>query len=99
MSIAIFPASGGLGTATLSHLVQILPKESITLISRHPENHERYASQGVTTRRADFNDAKSFEGVFEGVRALNLISYPSVQDEHRFKVSLLSSINPHQIAD
>lgn len=89
MSIAIFPASGGLGTATLTHLVEVLPPSDITLISRHPERHSALHARGAVTRRADFDDATSFDGVFSGVKTLNLISYPSIQIDHRFIVSAL----------
>jgi uncharacterized protein YbjT (DUF2867 family) len=86
MVIGIFPASGGLGTATLAPLIEKLGSEKVALVSRHPENHASYAARGVITRRANFDDPDSFDDVFNGVTALNLISYPSIQDEHRYKV-------------
>ena len=89
-TIAIFPAAGGLGGATLSHLLktaQINPS-SLVLIARHPEKLEEERKSGVDVRRGDFDDLESLRGgVFKGVEVLNLISYPSFEHEHRFQVS------------
>jgi uncharacterized protein YbjT (DUF2867 family) len=95
MRIAIFPAAGGLGGATLSHLINTTEVEasSVTLISRHPEKLEKEKNQGATLRKADFDELETLDGAFEGVDVLNLISYPSFTHEHRYKVSSL--LLPH----
>jgi uncharacterized protein YbjT (DUF2867 family) len=62
------------------------PKD-VVLISRHPEKLQREHEAGATVRKADFDDPESLKGVFEGVKTLNLISYPSIEHEHRFEVS------------
>lgn len=87
MTTAIFPASGGLGTATYTSLLTLLDPHDVVLISRHPEKLQREQERGATIRRADFDDAVSLKGVFDGVNTLNLISYPSIEHEHRFEVS------------
>jgi len=98
MSVAVFPASGGLGTATVDGLLKQLRPSDLTLISRHPEQHAPLATRGVTTRKADFDDAGSFKGMFAGVKVLNLISYPSIQDEHRFEVGATIESFLYQVA-
>lgn len=85
MSIGIFPASGGLGGATLEHLLGIVDPQHVTLITRSPERLRTQQQDGAIVRKADFEG--SFEGVFQGVRTSNLISYPGTQVEHRFNVS------------
>lgn len=87
MTTAVFPASGGLGTATYSSLLTLLDPRDVVLVSRHPEKLQRERESGATLRRADFDDPVSLRGVFDGVETLNLISYPSIEYEHRFEVS------------
>ena len=93
MTIAIFPASGGLGGSTLSHLLDTAKLEptSLVLVARHPEKLANEKARGATIRQADFDHPETLEGCFEGVDALNLISYASFQHEYRFKVSNNSS--------
>ncbi|WRT69941.1 uncharacterized protein IL334_006932 [Kwoniella shivajii] len=89
MKIAIFPAAGGLGGATLSHLLHTakVDPSSVVLVSRSPDKLDKEANSGAITRKGDFDDPDSLKGAFEGVDALNLISYPSFQHEHRVKVA------------
>jgi uncharacterized protein YbjT (DUF2867 family) len=88
--LAIFPASGGLGGATLQHLLKAQtttnPKDVI-LIARSPERLSSYAQAGVEVRKADYDQADTLVHAFDGVKTLNLISYASIQHEHRFNVS------------
>ena len=93
MTIAIFPASGGLGGSTLSHLLETAKIEpsSLVLVARHPEKLANEKARGTTIRQADFDHPETLKGCFEGVDALNLISYASFQHEYRFKVSNNSS--------
>lgn len=93
--LAIFPASGGLGGSTLTHLLSDtsdldLDPSSVVLIARSPDRLASYAEKGVEVRQADYDRPETLKGVFEGVKTLNLISYASIQWEHRFKVSLSS---------
>jgi hypothetical protein len=89
MIIGIFPAAGGLGGATHTALTRTIGHDPkcVILVSRHPNKLEKEKAAGVVCRRADFDDESSFEGAFEGIDLLNLISYPSFQHEYRFKVS------------
>jgi uncharacterized protein YbjT (DUF2867 family) len=85
----IFPASGGLGGSTLAHLLSSVDLHIITLIARHPEKLAKQAEQGATIRKAHYNDKSSLQHVFDSIDVLFLISYPSIQHEHHFKVSWL----------
>lgn len=90
--LAIFPASGGLGTATVQHLFKTHhanPKD-VVLVARSPERLASYADAGVDVRKADYDDADTLAHAFDGVKTLNLISYASIQHGHRFNVSPLS---------
>ena len=86
MNIGIFPASGALGGSTLNHLLSQVDPQQVTLISRHPQKLSFQGDQGTTLRKADFDDAASLDGAFEGVKTLNLISYPTFEFEHRAMV-------------
>jgi hypothetical protein len=88
MSIAIFPASGGLGGSTLSHLLETVKVDpsSLTLIARSPERLAKEEARGAKVLKADYDHPETLDGVFKGVEVLNLISYASFQHKYRFKV-------------
>lgn len=87
--IAVFPASGGLGGSTLSHLLRLVPASELILIMRYPSKVPEAAVEGgAIVRAADYDHASSLDGVFNGASSLMLISYPSIQHEHRTKVSV-----------
>jgi hypothetical protein len=88
MSIAIFPASGGLGGATLSHLLDTvkIDPSSLSLIARSPERLAKEEARGAKVLKADYDHPETLDGVFKGVEVLNLISYASFQHKYRFKV-------------
>jgi uncharacterized protein YbjT (DUF2867 family) len=94
MSIAIFPASGGLGGATLSHLLNTAKVDptSLVLVARSPGRLSQEKARGATVLQADFDHPETLDGCFKGVEVLNLISYASFQHKYRFKVRLLFSI-------
>jgi uncharacterized protein YbjT (DUF2867 family) len=95
-TIGIFPAAGGLGGATLSHLLDTSRVEpsSVMLVARNPEKLSKEKERGVEVRKADFDDLESLRGAFKGIDMLNLISYPSFAHEHRFQVSV-TPMFPH----
>lgn len=86
---AVFPAAGNIGSSIYTHLFKLLPPKELLLISRNPEKIPSHMLQaGVATRKADYNNADSLDHVFDGVSCLILISYPSIESDHRFKVRL-----------
>ncbi|KAI2788254.1 hypothetical protein POX_e06267 [Penicillium oxalicum] len=82
--IGIFPASGGLGGSTLRHLLAQVPPSDVVLIARSPEKLSKEEAAGATVRKADYDDVQTLDQVFDGIWSLNLISYASIQNEHRF---------------
>lgn len=91
--LAVFPAAGGLGSSIVSHLLALspTPSSSLLFISRNPDKLTAAKAKGVTLRQADYDQPETLEGVFEGAETLCLISYPSIQIEHRFEVRLACS--------
>ncbi|THZ79210.1 NAD(P)-binding protein [Aureobasidium pullulans] len=88
---AIFPASGGLGGSTSKHLLDNLPPKEIVLIARNPRKISKaWTDAGVETRYADYDKEETLKDVFVGIKYLNLISYASIEHEHRFKVHKLA---------
>lgn len=89
--IAIFPASGKLGTSVYTHLLKIVNPADVILISRYPEKTpSEYIEAGVTTRKADYNSPNSLlDNAFDGVSCLLLVSFPSIEFERRFEVNIL----------
>jgi uncharacterized protein YbjT (DUF2867 family) len=85
--IGLFPASGALGTSILNHLSKLLPASQLILIARHPERLDDFKKEGATVRRADYDDPSTLQTAFEGVDILMLISYASIEIEHRAKVT------------
>lgn len=85
--VAVFPASGKIGSSISTHLFKLLPPKELLLISRYPEKIPSHMVQaGVATRKADYNNADTLDHVFDDVSCLILISYPSIESDHRFKV-------------
>ena len=92
--LGIFPASGALGTSIYKHLLDddMIDPRQVVLIARHPDKIDpKYSAKGVTTRKADYNDPSSLKGVFDDISVLVLVSYPSIEYYHRFKVHLRRS--------
>ncbi len=86
--VAVFPASGKLGSSVYLHLSRLLPPDRLILICRHPDKvPQDLVKSGVEVRTADYNAPETFKDVFNGVSYLCLISYPSIEIEHRFRVS------------
>lgn len=88
-NVAIFPASGGLGGSTYNHLLtrNLLSPNNVLLISRNPDKiPQKFKDAGVTTLQADYDKPETLEHAFDGVWCLNLISYASIEHEHRAKV-------------
>lgn len=94
MKIGIFPASGGLGASTYTHLLKIVDPADVTLISRHPNKiSSKHKAAGVTCIQAGWSTtAEAYDHVFDGIHCLFLISYPSFEFERRVDVSRIS---PH----
>jgi uncharacterized protein YbjT (DUF2867 family) len=91
-TIGIFPASGGLGGSTYTHLLQRndVRADKVVLISRDPsKTPAAYRDRGVTLRQASYeSSAAELEKAFAGIEVLFLISYPSHVRDYRVKVQL-----------
>ncbi|TNY24478.1 NmrA-like family protein [Rhodotorula diobovata] len=85
--LGLFPASGALGGSIASQLVGTcnVPAKSLTFIARHPAKLDKYKDQGVTVRQADYDAHETLVHAFDGVDTLCLISYASIQNDHRFE--------------
>lgn len=86
--LGIFPASGGLGGSTLSHLLGLVPANEVVLVARSPERLNKEETAGAIVRKANYDDAQTLDHSFDGISSLNLISYASIQNEHRFTVGI-----------
>ena len=84
--IAVFPAAGKLGTSFCRHLLSLVPARQLILISRHPEKiSKEWTDAGAEVRKADYDQPETLKGVFAGASYLFLVSYPSIQIDHRFE--------------
>lgn len=86
-TVAVFPASGGIGGGTVKHLLPRVSPQDLVFIARRPEKLESASAAGATVRGADYDNDSDLEHAFDGVHTLFLISYASVEHEHRTKVS------------
>lgn len=88
--IAIFPASGGLGASTYTHLLSLVPPQNVTLISRDPSKiPTQYTAAGAKTVQASYESRTAdLEAAFTGADILFLISYPSHVHDYRVHVQL-----------
>ncbi|HYH35627.1 MAG TPA: SDR family oxidoreductase [Nocardioides sp.] len=79
MSIVITGATGQLGRLTVEALLRRgVPAEQITATGRRTETLSDLADQGVTVRRADYNDPASLDEAFAGADRVLLISSSEV---------------------
>jgi uncharacterized protein YbjT (DUF2867 family) len=93
--IAIFPASGGLGGSTYTHLLGLVDPKDIILISRSPEKIDpKLKEAGATARAADYDKPETLDHAFDGASSLMLISYPSPAHVHRSKVGDTNRFKP-----
>ncbi|KAI8179077.1 Quinone oxidoreductase 2 [Colletotrichum sp. SAR 10_75] len=81
--IGIFPASGGIGGGTVKHILNRLSPKDLVFIARHPEKLASEAALGAEVRRANYDDDATVRVAFRGIKTLFLISYASVEHEHR----------------
>jgi uncharacterized protein YbjT (DUF2867 family) len=87
-SIAVFPASGGIGGGTSKHLLNLVDAKKVILVARSPSKiPTKYTDAGAIARYGDYDKLESLDHAFDGASCLNLISYASIEHEHRFKVS------------
>ncbi len=87
--VAVFPASGKISSSIYTHLSKLLNPNDLLMISRYPEKIPHHlVDAGVKTRKADYDNADSLQHAFDGVSCLILISYPSIENDHRFNVCL-----------
>ncbi|KAL6877152.1 NAD(P)-binding protein [Trichoderma novae-zelandiae] len=100
MSVGIFPASGGLGTSTYTHLLnsKTIPASDVVLISRFPDKTPQvYRDQGVHLRQATFESSpEDLEAAFKGLKTLFLISYPSHNRGYRTPLQLAALDAAHR---
>ena len=84
--LGIFPASGGLGSSIIKHLLPQVPASDLVLIARSPDKLAAERASGAEVRKADFEDAASLDNAFDGIDSLFLISHASLTDEYRAQV-------------
>lgn len=85
-TVGVFPAAGGIGGGTVKHLLSRLPPSNLVFVARSPEKLKSLPVADATLRHADYDDDESLKHAFDGVDTLFLISYASVEHEHRSKV-------------
>lgn len=88
--IGVFPASGGLGTSIITHLLKLVPATQLVLVTRFPEKLAELSRAGAIVRRGDYDDPTTLDRVFDEVGVLMLISYASFEVYHRIEVRTLS---------
>ena len=84
--IGVFPASGGLATSVITHLLKLVPPTQLVLIARYPEKLTDLSRTGATVRRGDYDDPETLNRVFDEVGILMLVSYASFEIDHRISV-------------
>jgi NAD(P)H dehydrogenase (quinone) len=79
-------ASGSLGGKIATLLLEQVPAEDVTLVTRTPDKLNAYRQRGVTVHRGDYNDPKALERAYSGSDVLMMISSMAVTErvpEHR----------------
>ena len=72
--IVVTGATGGLGGATVEHLLQRLPAERVGVSVRDPRRAAHLADRGVRVRRGSYEEPASLRESFEGADQVLLVS-------------------------
>jgi hypothetical protein len=91
--IGVFPASGGLGTSIVNHLIKLVSASQLVLITRNPDKWTNLGQAGATLRTADYDQPSTLDNAFDEVDVLMLISYASFEIKHRVEVRALTPRN------
>jgi NAD(P)H dehydrogenase (quinone) len=84
--IVVSGASGSLGGKITDLLLDKVPVENLTLVTRTPDKLSALAQHGVTVHRGDYNDPQALERAYTGSDVLMMISSMAVTErvpEHR----------------
>jgi len=84
--LAVFPASGALGSSIYTHLLdlELVIPSNLVLVARYPDKiPAKYRDAGVLVRKADYDEGESLEHAFAHVSCLHIISYPTFAHKHR----------------
>jgi NAD(P)H dehydrogenase (quinone) len=89
-TLLVTGASGQLGRAVLSHLLDTLKVDPARLVavSRKVEALSELAERGVAVRKGDFDDPASLDRAFAGASRLLLISTDSLEGNRRLEQHL-----------
>lgn len=72
--ILITGATGHYGKKVLQLLLAKTGAQNLAAIARQPEKLDEFAKQGVSVRKADYNDSASLEKAFAGIDTLLFVS-------------------------
>jgi NAD(P)H dehydrogenase (quinone) len=79
--ILLTGASGGLGRATLEHLLVRVPRDQLVVTARHPDKLRDVAARGVEIRRCDYDDPDSIRSALVGAERFYFV--PSHDTDER----------------
>jgi NAD(P)H dehydrogenase (quinone) len=80
--IVITGATGALNGATVDHLLQRMPAEDITVVTRAVEKAGRFADLGIAVRQGDYAEPTSLPDAFAGADQLLLVSSNDPAGDH-----------------
>jgi len=80
--IVVTGATGALNGATFAHLLDRVPASRLVAAVRDPARASHLAERGIEVRRADYADAGSLPGAFEGADQLLLVSSNEPGGDH-----------------
>jgi NAD(P)H dehydrogenase (quinone) len=81
--ILVTAATGEFGNLVIRTLLKRVPPQKVAVAVRNPRNADHFAAQGVTVRRADYDDPQSWPAALAAVDRLLLISSPEFGVEKR----------------
>ncbi|MCB5186297.1 SDR family oxidoreductase [Methylobacillus gramineus] len=76
--ILVTGAAGQLGRLVIGHLLKTVPAHHIVAAVRHPEKVRDLQQQGITVRRADYNQPGDWPAALADIDKILLISGPEV---------------------
>ncbi|MFE6610669.1 NAD(P)H-binding protein [Amycolatopsis sp. NPDC057786] len=72
--IVVTGATGGLGGATVEHLLKLLPADQLGVSVRDTAKAQHFADRGVRVRQGSYDDPAALRGSFAGAEQVLLVS-------------------------
>ena len=95
--ILVSGATGHLGSATVNHLLDLVPATDITVLARNAEKVSTLAARGVSVAIGDYFDKDSLVRAFRGADKVLLIGSPAHSDRALQQKNMIEAVKEARV--